>query len=255
MRRREKFVVAAVLLSLALLGVQYVPLEYRYWAVSVLALAAYGLSAWALSDDLQRHEWLTIVPMPALYSLAVGLFYFLLPASWMSRVIILGVFAVGMYALYLCSNIFSVAKGRTIQLLHAAHTITTFMTLVTSILFLNTIFSLKLPFWLNGGLVAITHWPILFVSLWSVRLEHNISRELLGATTLLTLLVVELAVVFSFIPFSVWHISLLLMSVLYVGLGLLQSHLRGRLFDRTLTEYSLVGGFILVVFLLLFPAK
>lgn len=255
MRRREKFVVSSALLSFGLLGVQYITLDYRYWAVAGLAVLTLLLSAWALSDDLQRHEWVTVLPMPVLYSTAVGLFYFLLPENVVSRVTVLVMFAVGMYALYLSANIFSVAKGRTIQLLHAAHSIALFISLIISLLFLNTIFSLRLPFWLNGPLVALSHWPIVMLSLWSIRLEPYVSREVLLLSSILTLFLAELAMVFSFFPLSVWSSALFVMSILYVGLGILQSHLRGRLFARTLTEYSLVTTFIFFVFALLFPGK
>lgn len=255
MRRREKFVISSIVLSLGLLAIQYSSLEYRYFVVSGLGLVSFALSGWALSDDLQRHEWVTIVPLPALYTLAVGLFYFLLPASWVSRLIILGVFAVGMYALYLSGNIFSVAKGRTIQLLHAAHSIALFITLVISILFLNTIFSLQLPFWVNGLLVGISHAPLVVLSLWSIRLEPYISREIMQLSAVLTLILTELSIIFSFFPFSVWHRALFIMSLLYIGLGLLHSHLKGRLFSRTITEYSLVSLFVVSVFLMLFPGK
>lgn len=255
MRRREKFVIAAILLSLGLLGVQYVPLEFRYWAVSLLALLSYLVSAWALSDDLQRYELITIVPFPALYAASVGLFYFLLPTNFLSRAIIMILFGGGMYAIFLISNIYSVAKGRSIQLVHAAHAIGLFISLVTSLLFLNTIFSLKLPFWLNGLLVGITHFPLIVQSLWSVLLETVVRKEVLKLAGVLTTILVELGIIFSLYPFSVWHSALFIMAVLYIGLGVLHNYLRGRLFSNTLTEYSLVGLLVSVVFLLLFPGK
>ena len=79
MRRREKFVLASILLSLGLLATLYVPFEWRYLSIAILALLSFVISAWALSDDLQVHEWLVIVPFPAMYSAAVSLFFFLLP--------------------------------------------------------------------------------------------------------------------------------------------------------------------------------
>jgi len=153
MRRREKFVIASALLSLGLLVVQYIPLDFRYIAVAVFALISYLASAWALSDDLQKYEWLTIVPFPSMYAAAVGFFYFLLPAGIVSKIFVLALFGLGMYALFLTSNIYSVAKGRTIQLLHAAHAVGLLFTLLTSLLFTNTIFSLRLPFYLTSLLV------------------------------------------------------------------------------------------------------
>ena len=113
MRRREKFVIASILLSTCLLFVQYTSLEWRYWVMGAFVLLTYGISSWTLSDDLQRHERMTIVPVPALYAGAVGLFYFLLPSNLLTRIFILVLFGIGMYAIYLTSNIYSVAKGLT----------------------------------------------------------------------------------------------------------------------------------------------
>lgn len=255
MRRREKFVFSAIFLSLGLLAVQYVSLEYRYAAVALLSLVSYFVSAWALSDDLQAHEWLTIVPLPGLYSMSVGLFYFLLPESFISRAVILGLFGVGMYGLYLTSNIFSVAKGRTIQLLYAAHAIGLLFSILTSLLFLNTIFSLKLAWYLNGILVGVSHFLLILISLWSVNLEARVSKLVVLLSLLLTVIMAELAVVFSFLPFSVWHSTLFLMSFLYISLGILHNYLRNRLFKNTLTEYIVVLGFVGLLFLVFFPLK
>ncbi len=209
MRRREKFVVASILLSFGLLGVQYVSLEARYWAVGILLVVSYFMSAWALSDDLQFHEWLTVVPFPALYAVSVSLFYFLLPEGIVSQFILLAVFGVGMYALFLTSNIYSVAKGRTIQLLHAAHAIGLLFTLMTSLLFTNTIFGLRLPFYLNGFLAGLVHFPLILMSLWSVKLENRISGEIMALSGVLTLFLIELTMILSFYPLSVWNITLL----------------------------------------------
>lgn len=255
MRRREKFVIAAIVLSLGLLGIQLVPLDFKYFAVFGLAGFTYMISAWALSDDLQAFEWASILPFPTLYTTAIGLFYFLLPENILSRFIILGVFGIGMYALFLTSNIYSVAKGRTIQLLHAAHAIGLLFTLLTSLFFSNTIYSLKLPFYLNGLLIGASHFPLVFMSLWSIKLEQKISQELVIFSAMLTLLLIELAVILSFFPLGVWNYALLLMSMLYIMLGILHNYLRGVLFGNTLREYSLVGLFVGMVFFLIFPWK
>ena len=255
MRRREKFVIAATFLSLGLLAVQYVSLDYRYWAVLILSLVSYLVSSWALADDLQRYELVTIVPFSSLFTAAVGLFYFLLPENLLSRLFILILFGVGMYGVFLTANIFSVAKGRTIQLLHAAHAIFMLFVLLTSLFFLNTIFSLRLIFYLNALLIFISHFPLIFLSLWSIKLEPYINRSLVGLSLILTLLLVEVSVVLSFFPFPVWHWSLFIMSILYIGLGILQSYLKERLFINTLQEYSMVAVFVALVFFFLLPWK
>lgn len=255
MRRREKFIIVAVLLSLGLLATQYIPLEWRYYGVALFAFFSYLMSAWALSDDLQAHEWLTIVPFPGIFAGASGLFYFLLPEVLGSRIALLAVFGVGIYALFLTSNIISVAKGRTIQLLYAAHAIGLFFTMFTSLLLTNTIFSLRLPFYWNALLVAGAHFLLVLMSLWSVNLEPKISREIWAYSAFFTLLLAEFALCFSFLPMQVWHISLFMMSIVYVGLSLFQNLLKGRLFKNTMTEYTLVGILMLLLFVLMFPGK
>jgi hypothetical protein len=254
-RRREKFVITSILLSLGLLGVQFVDLDYRIWAVFGLGIISYFLSAWALFDDLQPFEWLTILPFPVLYAVSIGFFYFLLPANIVSRFVVLALFGVGMYALFLTSNIFSVAKGKTIQLIHAAHAIGLLFTLLTSLLLTNTIYSLRLPFYANGALLGLVHFPLILMSLWSVNLEQKIGKEVISLTILLTMIVTELGIALSFYPISVWNLALLTMAILYIGLGILQNYLRGILFSSAVREYSLVATLVGFIFLMLFPLK
>jgi hypothetical protein len=123
MRRREKFLLSSLILSFGLLSTQYVPLHFRFLAIALFFFVTYAVSAWALFEDLNGIEWLTVIPLPGMYAVSVALFYFLLPESTFTRVAILALFGVGMYALYLTSNIFTVAKVRTIQLLRAAHAV------------------------------------------------------------------------------------------------------------------------------------
>ncbi len=255
MRRREKFVLSSIFLSLCLLLVQYVSLEWRYLAVAIFSLVAYGVSVWALRDDLQRFELFTIVPLPACYAAAVGVFYFLLPESLISRTVNLVLFGVGMYAIYLTANIYSVSKGRTIQLIHAAHAVGLFFTMFMSLMFLNTILSHRLAFYWNALLVGVVHFPLVFLFLWSVQLEARIERSVIELSALLTLIMIECVIALSFFPFSVWSAALLLMTVLYMGLGVLQNYLKSRLFQNTIQEYSAVALLTGVAFFLLLPWK
>lgn len=255
MRRREKFVLASVVLSIGLLLVQYVQLDWRYWAVALFTVITYFISAWALSEDLQKNEWLTIVPSPALFAGSVALFYFLLPANIISRITLLVVFGIGMYAQLLTANIFSVAKGRTIQLLHAALAVGLLFSLITSLLVTNTIYSLHLPFYVTGLMIAAAHFPLIFTNLWSVTLSNPIQKEVWIYSGVLTLILSEIALLLCFMPLTAWYGALFIMSLLYVGVSLLRSHLMGRLFVQTATEYTLVTIFIIVMFLFIFPGK
>lgn len=255
MRRREKFVLSTIFLSVAMFAVQYISLEWRYLSILGLVILVYLVSSWALSDDLQFHERLTIVPLPALYAGAVGLFYFLLPGSFLSQLIILFLFGLGLYSLYLTGNIYSVAKGRTIQLLYAAHAVGLFFTLFISLLMTNAVISLNLPFYGNGLLIGLIHFPLIFMSLWSVNLEDFIALELVNYSLLISLFLAELGMILSLLPLPIWNYSLFITGVVYLIVGLLHSFLRGRLFKATVREYSLVAVFLAILFVIFFPLK
>lgn len=255
MRRREKFVISSIILSLALSALQYINVDWRYLGIAALTILTYFASAWALSEDLQTYEWLTILPQPALYAGSVGLFYFLLPTSMTSRLIVLAVFGIGMYGQYLTANIYSVAKGRTIQLVYAAHAIGLFFTLLTSILLTNTIFSLDLPFYGTAILVAVAHYLLILTSLWSIKLENTVSKEVLILSGIVASVLAEFAAIFSLLPLAIWYVSLFIMAILYVSLSILQSLLKGRLFQSTLQEYTWLAVLLGALIIGLFPWK
>ena len=137
MRKRERFIISSILLAFGLLATQFVSSDIRPIAIVLFFIASYLTSAWALNKTLNGLEWLTVVPFPAFYSLSVSLFYFLLPSNIISRVAILLLFGVGMYALYLASNIFSVGKVKTIQLLRAAHAVGSLFLFLLCLFFFN----------------------------------------------------------------------------------------------------------------------
>lgn len=255
MRRREKFIISSLLLSGLLLLIQVFPLEWHMPISGVFMVITYLISAWALSDNLDRHEWATILPMPALFAGSIAFFYTLLPATLLSRVIVFAVYAVGMYALFLTDNIYSVAKGRSIQLLHAAHAVGFFFMMVASILFTQTIYSLRLPFYAIGSLVFAVHLPLIFVSLWSVLVKEVITREVLIYSLLFSLLLAEFAMVFALLPLPVWYSALFVMSLMYLAISYVRTVLLGRLFARTFTEYAAAALFLLIFFIFVFPVK
>ncbi len=255
MRRREKFIISSLLLSALLLLIQVFPLEWHMPISGAFMVITYFVSAWALSDNLNKYEWVTILPMPALFAGSVAFFYTLLPATIISRVFVFIIYAIGMYALLLTDNIYSVAKGRSIQLLHAAHAVGFFFMMFASILFTQTIYSLRLPFYVIGALVMLVHLPLIFVSLWSVLVKEVISKEVLQYSLLLSLLLAEFAAVFAFLPLPVWYSSLLIMSLMYLTVSYVRSVLLGRLFAKTFTEYAAAALFLLVFFIVIFPVK
>lgn len=247
MSKRMKLAFTAVILTLGLVGIQSIEIDSRYQAIGLLAGMAYGLSAWALFDDLKGVEWLTVLILPVFYPVAVALFYFLLPVRLLSQILIISVFCIGMYALLLTENIFSVAAIRTIQLLRAAHAVGFLITLTVAFFLWDTIFSFRLSAWWNGLAVFITSLALTFQSLWSISLEKKIRTEVWQNSLGISWGLALLALVISFWPVTIIVASLFLVSGLYVCLGLVQHRMNGKLFKKTIEEYLWVAGLVMII--------
>lgn len=245
MTKRKKLGLVAILLTLGILGIQSVEVESRYQTIGLLAGAAYALSVWAMLEDLKGIEWLTTMILPVLYPVSVALFYFLLPERILTRTLIVGLFGLGMYALLLTENIFNVASIRTIQLLRAAHAVGFLLTLLVAFFLWDTIFSFRLSPWWNGLLVGISAWPLALSTLWSVNLEEKLTPPVMWGSLAISWALLVFSLLISFWPVTITVASLFLVTALYVGLGIGQQHLAGRLFKKTLQEYLWVGVIVL----------
>lgn len=255
MTKRRKFLISALILAFAFWAIQYVSLDYRLLAVIILGVLAYLSSVYSLKEDLKGVEWVTLMILPVMYTMSLGFFYYLLPQHFVSRLLITSLFAVGMYAILLTENIFSVAAVRTIQLLRAAHAVGFLMTVLTAVLFYNAMFSFHWVYWVNGFVALLMGIPLLLQALWSVKLENKLTVKLWLMSVILAILTAELALVISFIPATVWVASLFLGTAVYVIIGLMQQSLQDRLFDRTLWEYAGVGLIVLTATLVITPWK
>lgn len=255
MRRREKFLLSSFVLSFGLFATQYIPLEYRALGSLLFFLVAYLVSAWALFENLEGIEWLTIVPFPAMYAVSVSLFYFLLPSNFFSLILILVIFGIGMYGIYLTANIYSVARIRTIQLLRAALAVDLLFKLIMMFLLANTLFSFHFNFWVNGVVMFVATIPLALTTLWSIELKKTIERHVFYATMATAIAIGELAMILSFLPGTIWTNSLYLVGLFYTCLGVLTTKLSGRLFQNTIWEYTTFWVLMTVVYFALLPWK
>jgi len=247
MTKRRRFIIQSTALSLGLLFIQSVDISWRYWAILGIGSIAYFFTAWSLREEIRKISWLIILPLPALYTGSIGLFYFLLPAAFLTRIIVVSLFGVGMYALLLTENIFSVAAIRTIQLLRAAQAVGFLITLLTIFFIYDTIFSFKLIAWQNIPLIFGFSFIVVLQAIWSISLEDTINKRLILITFVLSLMASELAFFISFWPLSITALSLFLVSFWYVILGIVQNWLVGKLFSKTLNEYIRVALIIFII--------
>ncbi|PWU23094.1 hypothetical protein C5B42_04180 [Candidatus Cerribacteria bacterium 'Amazon FNV 2010 28 9'] len=255
MRKREKFIISSTLLAIGLFATQVLSIDIRPFAIALFTFATYIMSAWALSTNINGIEWITVLPFPTMYALAVSLFYFLLPENFLSRIAVVGLFGIGMYALLLTSNIYAIGRVKTIQLLRAAHAVGSVFLLLMAIFFFNFIFSLQLHPLVNMLLSGLVTFPLMLCSTWSLELEPKFTRRLYLVPLMFSFIIAQCALAISFLPVGLWSVSLFLTALLYVGFGLIQHYIEGRLFRRTTQEYLMLAVFVTISFLLLIHWK
>ena len=247
MKKRHKFVLVSLILAAGLVVTEWVGVEYKYQALVLLGGVSYLLSAWALREGLRGIEWLMALVLPTLYPMSVGMFYFLLPQKWLSLVAVLVLFGIGMYALLLTANIFTVAAIRTIQLLRAAHAVGFLLTLTTAFFLFDTVLSFKLTGYWNAALVMMVSLPLMLQGLWSMELtEGGVTRRVGLYAPVVAVILAGITWGLSFWPVGVALVSLFLVAMLYAGLGLVQQYLAGRLFENMVKEYLFVGLVVVV---------
>ncbi len=248
--KRRKFVITSLFLSLGFIMMNFLESEYRFWAIGILTGLTVILFFWSLAEGLGRDATLLTLILPAFFTLGVGVFWFLLPATVFARIPVIILFGLGIYALILTLNIYTVSAIRTIALVRAAKSVGFILTLFVSFLLLNAIFSLKAEVWIFVGLVILTSFLLFLQGLWVSKLERKISLTLIRYTAFFTLVIGEVAVALFFWPVTVVVGSLFLTVVMYVLLGLGQASLEGRLFSQTIRDYLMVAAVVFLVVIL-----
>lgn len=251
MSKRRRFVITSILLSLGFIGIQFIEDQSRLWAIAGLGILTIILFTWSLYEGLGKDMTLLALVLPAFFTVGVGLFWFLLPVTIFTRLPVVIFYGLGIYALCLTTNIYTVAAIRTIALVRAAKGVGFVLTLVTSFLIFDAILSLRIPLWITAPAIAVLSFPLFVQGFWVVPLEKEFSSELFTISAISSVVVGEIAVSLHFWPVSVVVGSLFLTVAVYMLLGLGQARLEARLFVQTVREYLLVG---VLVFLGMFFA-
>ncbi len=255
LNKRQKIVVASVLVTFGLLSTQLVNFNLRFRFLGVLTAVSYLVSLWALWDGIyekdkkvpiNKTKALVLLILPTFFTLGVASSYFLLPVRWLTRVPVALIFGLSFYSLLLSQNVFNVAAIRTIPLYRAASTVAFLFTIITAFFLFNVIHAFSLLFFWNGLLVAAVSLPLILQVLWAVNMEDKISKNLLLISLILSLVVGELALAFSFWPISNIMWSVVLASAIYVLLGLLTHEMKERLNKRITREYLAIGLVVLL---------
>lgn len=245
--KRQKIIIASILVSLGLLSTQLVNFDLRFRFILGLALFAYTLSLWALWQGINLTKAIILMIMPTFYTLAVSSFYFLLPVRWLTRIPVAALFGLSFYLLLLAQNIFNVAAIRTIPLYRAASTTVFLFTVITAFFIYDVLLAMHLSFLLNGVLVLLISFPLVLQVLWSGEMEDRVDMATVIQSFIISLVLGELGLVFSFWPMVTAMQALLIASAMYVVLGLTTQHLKERLTKRVGMEYLVIGALVLLV--------
>lgn len=251
--KRGKFVITSLCLPLGFLLLQVFDDQYRLWLIFLFTALTLGLFSWSLWEGLGKDSTLMVLILPTYFTLGVGLFWFLLPSYLYAKIPVVILFGVGIYALCLTANIFTVAAIRTIALSRAAKGVGFVLNLLTSFLLYDAVFSLKSEIWINSIAIFLVSFPLFLQGLWVSVLEKRFNLDLVRASAIYSLILVEIGSFLYFWPVTVVVGSLFLTVAVYMLLGLGQANLEGRLFKQTVGEYLLVGLFVFLAMLFATP--
>lgn len=246
MSKRIRFILTAVLLSGGFFAITFLGNQDRFWGIIALSIVSVALFYWTLYEGLGLNATILVLFLPAMYTLGVGMFWFLLPSTLFATLPIIVLYGVGVYALCLTSNIYTVSIVRTIALSRAAKGVGFVLTLFTSFLLYDALLSLRISFLITTPVVFVISFVLFVQGLWSSQLEKYIGKRILELSLVSAIALGSINSILFFWPLSLIEISLFLTLATYVLLGLGQAKIEGRLFKSTIREYIIVGVLSLI---------
>ncbi len=253
MDKEKKFIFTSVVLSLGFLAINFVSDSYRIFTILGLTFATLILFIFSLWEGLGINSTLLSLILPPLFTLGVGIFWFLVPTSPLVRLPIVILYGAGIYVLNRTENIFTVSSFKTIPLFRAARWIGFILTFFTGFLLYNAIISIKADIFVTSLGVFLISLFLLLQGLWVSLIEKKdlILNKMFLYSFVFALGIVEASILLYFWPVTVVVGSIFLTTLVYILLGLGQAQLEGRLFRQTVSEHLWVG---LVVFVIMFLA-
>lgn len=239
--KRQKFIASVVILSAMLFFSEYVFSISSIFLSLILALTTDIFLYVALFNDLRESFSPQPFFLPFLCSLSFGLFFFLTPTRFISRIVLTTLYAISIYALFLSENIFLVGSIRNIALLNSARIVTFVISLLSYFFISNTILSFRLNFFPTTILLGFFSFLFVTHSIWIYTLEKSINKYLLWSS-IITLCIFELICVLWFWPTSTTVLALFLTIIFYTFISLTHMWLDRRLFQGIFWEYSWIVG-------------
>lgn len=246
--KRQKFIISVVILSLILFSSEQLFGRGGMFMAFLLSIFTAFFIFWVERIDLEDNFSPQIFILPFFYTLACALFYFLVPARFLTRIGMTSLYALGLYSLLLSENIFIVSSIRTIALLSSARTVSFIITLLSYFFMANVVFSLHLNIFITLIFIFAFSFPLILHSMWTHTLESSL-RSNLQWVLMIAICIVETALALWFWPTTPTIIGLFLTGLFYILVGISQVWLDKRLFKGVMWEYVWVGVIIFLVFI------
>ena len=249
LNKRERFIFSVIILSLGLFIAEHLLGKSGIFTVFTIAILTDLLLFLSLRSDLKENTFLQIFILPFFFSLSFGLFYFLVPGRYLTRIFTTSLYAVGLYSLFLSENIFTVSSIRTIALLASARTVSFVITLISYLFLSNVLFSLHIQFIPFLILLFLFSFPLSVYSIWTYTLEKKLFQNIYWSLVLAFVLV-EVGSILWFWPSTPTVLAIFLTGVFYTTVGLSQVWFEKRLFKSVMWEYIWVSSIVLITLLL-----
>ena len=253
MSKEKKFIFTSVILSLGFLGINYISDQYRLLGIFGLSFLTLILFVFSLWEGLGINATLLSLILSPLFTLGVGIFWFLIPANLFAQLPVIILFGFGIYILCRTENIFTVSMIKTIPLFRGARWVGFILTFLTAFLLYNAIISIKANIFITVLGVFLVSLFLFLQGLWvsSIEKKDLVLNKMFLYSAVFAVGITEVASLLYFWPVTVVVGSVFLTVGVYILLGLGQAQLEGRLFKQTVQEHLIVG---LVVFIVMFLA-
>jgi len=248
--KRYRFVITTVILSLLMVFATFSLFQYWFIFVPLLFLTSYVLTYFSILEGVEDIEWFGLFLMPVIITISFYFFYFLFPGRWLTRLPFIGLYAISIYAMLLCSNIFNVGVEKNLQLYRAAFSVNSFYHALSTFFIFNILFSFQQIFLVNAVVVGIVSFILSLQLFWTIRLNRHLDREIKQYAFLVAGVLVQLAIVMSFLPLKIAIYALFLTANYYSLSGLIYNYMDQRLFKETVREYIIVLIFVGIITIL-----
>jgi len=249
--KRQKFVLTVLFMSIGIFISTYLSGINLIITSIFLSFLGIILLYFTLRSDISGTFYYPILILPFFFTISFSLFYPLIPARLLTRIIVVLLYAFGLYSLFLTQNIFAVSAIRTITLLRSARIVSFVLTIVVLFLLTNIIFSLRLSFFITPIVISILTFLLNFQSLWVYSLSREFIRESFISSLLVSLALGQLAFVLNLWPVTAAIYSIFITGIFYAYSGLTHAWIEKRLFKGILWEYVWVG-FLAILILVFF---